>query len=71
MDFSDALKKVMTGTKITRDAWNNTDKYLEVQNTNPGKEDGVPYLFVRLNSGKFTPWGPSPADLMATDWSTV
>ena len=60
MDFSQAIRKVIDGEKITRLEWNNKD-YGVLRN-------GILTLYI---NGEFHSWIISEGDLLAIDWMVV
>lgn len=66
MDFSDALKAVKEGRKITRSGWNSKGMYVALHT--PFLDPCLPYLVLRTVDGEFVPWTVSQTDVLAQDW---
>jgi len=60
MSFPDAIREIISGRKVTRLEWNNTDCGL--------LKDG--YLMINRN-GFFHQWLVNDGDLLALDWVTL
>lgn len=59
MDFLGAMKRVLDGGRITREAWDNTGIYVSLQS-------GL--VTIRMEDKKFHPWTISEVDVYAHDW---
>lgn len=68
MDFSDALRAVKSGAKITREGWNGPDQYVALQVPDEHSKMGKPYLYISPVDGRLVPWLASQTDLLAEDW---
>lgn len=68
MDFSDALRAVKGGAKITREGWNGPDQYVALQVPDEHSKMGKPYLYISPVDGRLVPWLASQTDLLAEDW---
>ncbi len=86
MDFSDALRHLKNGYRITREGWNGKDMFLYLV---PGSQfevnrppllgiypegtvvDYAPHIDMKTAQGYCVPWLASQSDLMAGDWETV
>ena len=83
LDFSDALKKLKEGCKLTRLGWNGKDMFVYLVPAGNFKpytpiaetlvnEDGLvpynPYFAIRTVNGSISTWVPSVNDCLAEDW---
>lgn len=71
MDFSEALKQVKAGSKISRDGWNGPGQFIQLQTPDENSKMGLPYLYITTVDGKRVPWLASQTDLLADDWYVV
>lgn len=62
MDFSEAIKQIIAGKKITKLEWKNENIYGILK-------DGR--LMLSKEDNKFHPWIVNEGDLMGDDWITV
>jgi hypothetical protein len=62
MDFTDALKSVQQGQKITRQTWENRAVYVSLQ---------AGFLMIMLDDKMYHQLLVSETDLYARDWITV
>jgi hypothetical protein len=83
MNFGMALDSLRAGQKVCRKGWNGKGMWLgyvsgqdwDLDNDLFG-EDGddyepAPFIFIKTADNKLSPWQPSPADMLATDWMIV
>lgn len=74
MDFSDALRALMKGYRVTNKRWNGGGMYLALQTPDEHSKMGLPYIYIGmpkehpLYSGKMVPWTPSQLDIMSECW---
>lgn len=71
MDFSEALKLIKDGKKVTRDGWNGKDMFIELQVPDVNSKMRRPYIFVSPQDRFLVPWVASQTDLLADDWRRV
>lgn len=81
MDFSDALKELKAGRKVSRAGWNGKGMYLlhADYGTFSSMTAGVtdiegdlePHIVMFTADRKFVPWLASQTDILATDWGVV
>lgn len=62
MDFYEAIKEIMSGHKITRLEWGNSQYYCLFRQTK---------LQLRKDDGKYYDWIINEGDLLADDWIVV
>lgn len=67
MDFSEALKLLKDGYKMTRRYWN-APHSIELQKPDEYSKMTEPYIFITTSSDQVLPWVASQADLLADDW---
>ena len=63
MNFKEAYKKVHNDDAIYRKGWNKAKKFIIWFND----EEDCCYLAIKQD-GRYYPWAPQTADLLATDW---
>lgn len=68
MDFSDALREVKNGGRITRERWNAPGQWVELQVPDEHSKMQRPYLFLSPADGALVPWVPTISDVLAEDW---
>lgn len=71
MDFSEALKLVKQGERISRANWNGKGQFVEMQTPDENSKMGLPYLYITTVDGKRVPWLASQTDLLAEDWAVL
>ena len=71
MNFSEALKALKMGSKVTRFGWDGKGMYLELQLPNEKSKMTLPYIFLKTVDGALVPWTASQADLLSEDWVLV
>jgi hypothetical protein len=71
MDFSDALRALKAGHRMSRVGWNGAHQWIALQEPDEHSAMGLPYLFIRTVSGQLVPWLASQTDLLAVDWYEV
>jgi len=71
MTFSEALKHVKNGKKLTREMWNGDGMFITMQVPTPDSKMTVPYIYLKTVDDDFVPWVPSQTDLMSEDWKIV
>lgn len=67
MDFSEALKHLKNGEKVSRKGWNGKGMYIylvEYENN----QGYLPYLQISTVDQERVPWVVSQTDLLASDW---
>lgn len=86
MDFSEALKQIKNGNKVSRSGWNGKGMFVFLV---PGSKftvnrqpllsafsegtqiDYCPHVDMKTADGKVVPWLVSQTDLLADDWGVV
>lgn len=77
MDFSDALKALKFGQKVTNKNWNGKGMHLEIQRPDSHSKMTEPYIFISFSAnhpvypGGKVAWLPSQLDLFSEDWEVV
>lgn len=71
MDFSDALREVKAGGRITRNSWNAAGQWVELQVPDEHSKMQRPYLYLSPADGALVPWVPTISDVLADDWTAV
>jgi hypothetical protein len=71
MDFSDALRRLKAGQRMSRINWNGPNQWIMLQTPDENSKMSLPYLFIRTVSGQLVPWLASQTDLLAEDWYVV
>lgn len=66
--FEQALKWLKEGKKVTRQAWDDPEEFVEAQFPDAHSKMTDPYLFMGDVDGNMVPWEPGQVDLFATDW---
>jgi hypothetical protein len=64
MTFSDAMREVVIGKRVTREEWGNDNEYAELK-------DGILTLHTSTDNFKQGYWGVRDVDMIATDWLVV
>jgi hypothetical protein len=70
-NFSEALRQLKSGNKVSRFGWNGPGQYIEIQRPDAHSKMSLPYLFIKTVSGDLVPWAASQTDVLAEDWYTV
>jgi len=74
LNFSEALKVLKEGYRVSNKCWNGPGMYLELQRPDEHSKMGLPYIFINmpkehpLYPDKKVPWTPSQLDLMSEGW---
>lgn len=79
MDFSDALKCLLAGLKVTREGWNRkgvwlryvdlySDDQFRVTEHEPCDGTLLPWIGMKTANNTFVPWLASQTDILADDW---
>lgn len=71
MDFSDAVRAVRAGKRISRSGWNGKNMFLELQVPDAHSKMTLPYIFMTTVTGDRVPWLASQTDILADDWTVV
>jgi hypothetical protein len=83
MDFSEALKYVKEGSRISRTGWNGKGLWVELQKPDEHSKMTRPYLYLVSPKGSTNqfgddvkdfervPWLASQTDLLANDWNAL
>lgn len=78
--FSEALKELEAGERITRSGWNGKGMWLIFVNSGEWdvdaylrfNSDGMhPFIAMRTADGGLVPWLASQTDILAKDWEVV
>lgn len=67
--FSDALKYLKRGLKVTRLGWHKDDMYLTMQYEN--NKITNPYIYINIDKDHRIPWTASQSDMYEEDWVFV
>lgn len=70
MSFSDALRQMLLGWRLTRTGWKNPDLFVALEWPGAKSKMSGPYLY-QSGAGTTVPWLPSQTDLFAEDWDKV
>lgn len=68
MDFADAFKALLRGSRIARPGWNG--RGMSVFLTDMGDDFADHIVCIASTAGVY-PWNPSQQDMMADDWQTA
>lgn len=83
MDFSEALKYVKDGSRISRNGWNGKGLWVELQRPDQYSKMTRPYLYLVSPKGSTNqfgddvkdiervPWLASQTDILADDWNAL
>ena len=80
MNFSEALKHLKAGKKVSRAGWNGKGLHIAMQVPDKNSKMTQPYLYIDTTGlraiGKtppkgVVPWAPSQTDILAEDWQLV
>lgn len=80
MDFSDALRALNQGKRLTRTGWNGRGMFIFLASSAmaiphtpwpTGQIVYEPHIDLRTVSGQFIPWLASQTDILAKDWELV
>ena len=69
--FSQALRDLKEGRKVTREGWNGKGQWVQMQRPDEHSKMNLPYLYISTVDGKLVPWLASQTDLLAVDWDLV
>ncbi len=71
MDFSEALKHIKNGKKVTRKGWNGKGMYVSLVAHEGLCTGELPYLQLNTVDNKRVPWLASQTDLLSDDWEVL
>lgn len=71
MDFGEALRELLNGSKVARTGWNGRGMWVHLQVPDRYSKMRRPYLYMYPADGDFVPWTASQSDILATDWMIV
>ena len=71
MNFSEALRAIKKGERVSRIGWNGKGMYLELQTPDENSKMGKPYIFIKIVTDELVPWVASHGDLLADDWFRI
>lgn len=71
MNYSDALKSLKAGKKLSRLGWNGPEQYIKLQVPDEHSKMTLPYAYIRTVQGDLVPWLCSQTDMLAEDWVEV
>jgi len=66
--FSEALKELHDGHRLTRKGWNGANQWIQLQLPDQHSKMTLPYIFITTVQGDRVPWLASQSDLLANDW---
>ena len=69
MTFSEALKHIKNGKKLTRKGWNGKGMFITLQTPTQKSKMTLPYIYMKTTNDEFIPWTPSQTDLLSEDWT--
>lgn len=70
-NFSEALRRLKSGHKVSREGWNGKGMWLNLQVPDKGSKMTRPYIYMFTADEQLVPWVASQSDLLAEDWSAV
>lgn len=70
-DFSDALRALKEGKRISRSGWNGKGMFLAMQTPDEHSKMKRPYIYIVPGPEWVVPWVASQADMLADDWFVV
>lgn len=70
-DFSEALNRLKSGTRVSREGWNGKGMWIALQTPDANSKMGHPYLYIKSVDDKLVPWAPSQTDILAEDWGVA
>lgn len=71
-DFIGAFSLMKNGQKVTRDAWQGRDAWIQMQSLPiPGSTEKRKFIYYNNPSSGLEPWKPTQADIIADDWVIV
>lgn len=71
MDFSEALKILKVGGRVSRSGWNGKGMFLALQVPDENSKMKRPYIYITPDAEYVVPWVASQADLLTEDWLEV
>ena len=71
LSFSEALKALKAGQKITNLNWNGKGMYLKIQTPDENSKMQLPYIYMKTAQGKLVPWIASQSDLLENSWNVI
>jgi len=83
LNFSEALKNLKEGKKITRKGWHGKNMFLKLQTPDEHSKMTLPYIYMTIpcqncseagekpSGENLVPWLASQTDLLAEDWILV
>ena len=69
--FEEALTQIKNGKKLTRQGWNGTGMYIQLQTPTETSKMTQPYIYIKTVTDELVPWIASQTDLLSKDWETV
>ncbi len=71
MNYSEAIKSLKAGKKLSRLGWNGPEQYIKLQVPDEHSKMTLPYAYIRTVQGDLVPWLCSQTDMLAEDWVEV
>ena len=71
MNFGWAIRKLKSGSKVSRSGWNGAGQFLELQKPDEHSKMKKPYIYISPVDGQLVPWLASQTDMLATDWIEI
>lgn len=71
LNFGEALSRLKSGYKVSREGWNGKGMWLHLQVPDKGSKMTRPYIYMYTVDDQLVPWVASQSDLLADDWSVV
>ena len=68
MTFSEALKHIKNGKKLTRKGWNGKGMWIELQKPDEHSKMTLPYIYMKTADNNLVPWLASQTDMLSEDW---
>lgn len=72
MDFSDALRLIKKGSKMSRQGWNGPHQCVFILTDMNDRDIQIEdFIVIKNVQDKYVPWLASQGDLLAEDWTEV
>lgn len=68
MDFSEALRLIKDGYRLTRRGWNGRGQYVALHAADRSHQINLSYIYIRTVACDMVPWVASHTDMLAEDW---
>jgi hypothetical protein len=71
LNFGKALEAMKAGSRVTREAWQDTAHVLVKKDVAPGGDASLPYILEQTVQGETVPWTFPHSEVLAEDWQIL